>query len=76
MMITCTKGSMGRDLYGVIKCEHCGVSDKLSGGYDDGYWHKNVLPAFHCKACGLNRAGELLSPEVTVRNQSIGVNGI
>ena len=76
MMITCTRGPIGRDLYGVIKCEHCGVSDKLSGGYDDSHWHNNVLPAFHCKACGMNRAGERASPEVTARNHANGVFGI
>ncbi|WP_312905427.1 hypothetical protein [Stutzerimonas nitrititolerans] len=76
MKITSLKGSMGRDLYGTMECEHCGTSDKLFGGYDDGHWHNNVLPAFHCKACGKNRSGELHSAEVTARNQANGVNGI
>lgn len=47
----------GRDLYGKLKCEHCGSVEKLSGGYDDAYWHNNVLPARHCSNCGLNRSG-------------------
>ena len=68
--------SIGRDLYGMLECEHCGVTAKLSGGYDDAHWHNNVLPAFHCGACGKNRAGELPSPEVTARNRANGVNGI
>lgn len=76
MRIISLKGSMGRDLYGTLQCEHCDATDKLSGGYDDSHWHNRVLPAFHCRACGKNRAGELRSEEVTTRNQSIGVNGV
>lgn len=66
----------GRDLYGRLLCEHCGRNEKLSGGYNDAHWHNNVLPAFHCKGCGKNRAGELASTEVTERNVANGVNGI
>ena len=58
----------GRDLYGMMKCEHCNTSARLSGGYNDAFWHEKVLPAFHCKECGKNRAGELRSDEVTARN--------
>ena len=76
MRIKSLKGSMGRDLYGKLECEHCGAEDELRGGYDDGHWHNRVLPAFHCKGCGANRAGEQPSPEVTARNQANGVNGI
>lgn len=47
------------DIYGKIECEHCGHVEKLHGGYDDAYWHNNVLPAKHCSACGKNRAGGL-----------------
>ena len=39
----------GRDLYGMMKCEHCNTSARLSGGYNDAFWHESVLPAFHCK---------------------------
>lgn len=47
----------GRDLYGKLECEHCGTVEKLTGGYDDDYWHNHVLPARHCGKCGKNRAG-------------------
>lgn len=76
MKIVNIKPGNGRDLYGTIQCEHCGNSDKLVGGYNDGHWHEKVLPAFHCKTCGKNRAGETPSPQVTARNQANGVNGI
>lgn len=76
MKITAINPGNGRDLYGALQCEHCGANDKLFGGYDDSHWHNNVLPAFHCKSCGKNRGGELLTPEVTARNRAKGVNGI
>lgn len=59
MQIHDLSGSIGRDLYGKIKCQHCGAVEKLSGGYDDHYWHNSVLPAMHCKSCGKNSAGEM-----------------
>lgn len=76
MRIIGITAALGRDLYGTLLCEHCEATAKLSGGYDDAHWHNNVLPAFHCKKCGKNRAGELSSPEVTARNQTNGINGI
>ncbi len=59
MRILDLSGSLGRDLYGKLQCEHCNAIEKLSGGYDDSYWHNRVLPSFHCKSCGKNRAGEV-----------------
>lgn len=76
MKIISLKNGNGRDLYGKLQCEHCDAIEELRGGYDDGHWHNRVLPAFHCEACGKNRAGEQHSPEVTARNQANGVNGI
>lgn len=76
MHIFSLKLGNGRGLYGKLKCRHCNALEDLRGGYDDSRWHMNVLPAFHCKACGLNEDGEAKSPEVTARNQANGVNGI
>lgn len=76
MKILNVKPVRGRDLYGDLVCEHCGAQGKLSGGYDDCHWHSKVLPAFHCEACGLNRAGEPRSISVQLRNEANGVNGI
>ncbi len=47
------------DLYGILICEHCNATEKMVGGYDDAYWHRQVLPNKKCKACGKNRAGEI-----------------
>lgn len=76
MRIISLNGSIGRDLYGMLECEHCAKQQRLGGGYDDAFWHTSVLPAFHCLSCGMNRAGERKSPEVTAKNQADGVNGI
>lgn len=67
---------IGRDLYGMLECEHCQFQVKLVGGYDDDHWHGKVLPAFYCGRCGKNRAGELKSEEVTARNVANGVYGL
>lgn len=76
MKIISLRDGNGRDLYGMIQCEHCNVEDKLSGGYNDSFWHDKVLPAFHCKSCGKNRNGELKSDETTKQNELNGVNGL
>lgn len=50
------------DLYGVLKCEHCGFECKLVGGYDDDNWHYNVLPARKCASCGRTRNDMATTP--------------
>ena len=42
-----------------MECEHCGHIAKLTTGYHDNFYHRRVIPAMSCKACGKNRAGEL-----------------
>lgn len=66
----------GRDLYGTLECEHCAAHEPLRGGYNDGFWHTRVLPAFHCKTCGKNRAGELRTAEVIAKNDANHVYGV
>jgi hypothetical protein len=46
------------DFCAVMQCEHCGVEEKLTTGYNDAYYHERVIPAMHCQSCGLNRSGE------------------
>jgi len=46
------------DFWCIYECEHCGHETKKSSGYDDAYFHDNVIPAKHCNKCKLNRAGE------------------
>lgn len=39
-----------RDFMAVYVCEHCGAEEK-SSGYDDTYFHSEVIPNMRCKSC-------------------------
>ena len=39
-----------RDFYAIYECEHCGHTKKGSG-YDDDYFHRNVIPEMKCDKC-------------------------
>lgn len=40
-----------RDFTAIYECQHCGET-KRGGGYDDDHFHRNVVPAMNCEACG------------------------
>jgi ribosomal protein L37AE/L43A len=40
-----------RDFTAIYECEHCGETEK-SEGYDDSYFHKEVIPTMKCSKCG------------------------
>jgi hypothetical protein len=40
-----------RDMWGVLKCESCNHEQKFSG-YDDKYYHDEVIPTKKCESCG------------------------
>ena len=40
-----------RDFNAIYICEHCGAEEKGSG-YDDAYFHSEVIPKMKCKSCG------------------------
>ncbi len=44
-----------RDFCAVMVCEGCGHEQNLKSGYDDRYYHDNVIPAMKCEACGESR---------------------
>jgi len=52
-----------RDFHAVYECEHCGHIVE-GGGYDDGHFHKNVIPAMECPECG-KTAGDDYRPLAT-----------
>ena len=52
-----------RDFTAIYECDHCGATYK-SDGYDDAYYHNNVIPKMKCKKCGLT-AGDDYIPEDT-----------
>ena len=39
------------DFTAVYQCEHCGA-EHTSTGYDDAYFHLQVIPAMKCPECG------------------------
>ena len=41
-----------RDFTAILVCEHCGATEELKNGYDDTYYHRQVIPKMKCKACG------------------------
>lgn len=58
MQIKEITSQLGNDIFGTIYCEHCGNVQKFTG-YADNYYFTKVLPSFHCRVCGKNRAGEM-----------------
>ena len=40
-----------RDFQAIFVCEHCGNEVK-ERGYDDTYFHANVIPKMKCTKCG------------------------
>lgn len=39
-----------RDFQAIYVCEHCGY-EKTSSGYDDDYFHNQVIPKMVCYEC-------------------------
>ena len=46
-----------RDFCAIYECEHCGHNTKEKSGYDDSYFHNEVIPKMKCEQCG-KTAGE------------------
>ena len=46
-----------RDFCAVYVCEHCG-HEINSTGYDDAYFHSNVIPKMTCKKCGKGKSDD------------------
>jgi len=51
MKIQEIKSQHRRDFNAIYACEHCGYKMEKSG-YDDDYFHQNVIPMMKCPACG------------------------
>lgn len=41
-----------RDFWADMVCEHCGHVEQNVSGYDDDFFHRNVIPKIQCKLCG------------------------
>ena len=46
-----------RDFQAVYECEHCGHTEK-GYGYDDEFFHREVIPSKVCGKCGKKAAGD------------------
>ena len=64
--------TMSNDFAADMECEHCGGVQKLTSGYNDGFYHQRVIPAMTCNACGKDRAGEI--PVVKNDNGAVHVS--
>ena len=53
-----------RDFYAVYECEYCGYETGSEPGYDDAYFHRNVIPKMVCPKCG-KKAPEDYRPLMT-----------
>ncbi len=47
-----------RDFDGILKCQFCGHEEVLNGGYDDNYYHTEVIPSFVCTQCNKSTISE------------------
>ncbi len=52
-----------RDFTAIYECEYCGATVRESG-YDDLFFHQNVVPKMPCKSCG-ETASETYRPLAT-----------
>lgn len=47
-----------RDFTATMQCEFCGNIEHNVSGYDDRYFHDEVIPDFTCNACGKSTNSE------------------
>lgn len=47
-----------RDFTAILECESCGEFSKPVTGYDDAYFHSNVIPNLECTKCGKKAPAE------------------
>jgi rubrerythrin len=46
-----------RDFSAIFVCEHCEYEHERDG-YDDGYFHREVIPKMECPTCGKKAADD------------------
>lgn len=64
MRIKTIVSQIRRDFRAIYECEHCGHTTKEKRGYDDRYFHQNVIPQMICEKCG-KKANENYKPLAT-----------
>lgn len=53
-----------RDFRADYECEHCGFVDENQSGYDDAYFHRQIIPNIKCRVCN-KKAGDNYRPLAT-----------
>ena len=61
-----------RDFWAIYICEHCGHETDEKSGYDDSYFHNNVIPKMECSECG-KTASEDYTPQPTKYPDSLTI---
>lgn len=67
MKITKMLSQHRRDFTAEMTCEFCGTKDIDDSGYDDSYYHSQVIPNFKCPKCGKSTVsgGASIEPQAT-----------
>jgi len=51
-----------RDFSALMECEFCGHQEMNNSGYDDRYYHDEIIPNMRCSKCGestISKGGEI-----------------
>lgn len=69
MKIKTIESQHRRDFHAIYECEHC-EHTKRGSGYDDGNYHRNVIPDMQCSECGKKAADNYrpLAPKYTAHD--------
>lgn len=52
-----------RDFQAIYQCEHCN-HEYEDYGYDDLYFHQEVIPNKKCRSCGLTATAQTSAPSI------------
>lgn len=47
-----------RDFSAIMECEFCNHTQTNNSGYDDSYYHENVIPNMKCLSCSKSTVSE------------------
>ena len=64
MHLTAKHSQHRRDFTGTLTCAHCGHQEELRDGYDDAFYHEQVIPNMECPRCGKTGGGVATAPDV------------
>jgi rubrerythrin len=59
-----------RDFSAVYICEHCNHEYECYG-YDDSYFHENVIPEMSCPSCGKKASDEYIPRETKYPDSTV-----